>query len=245
MQGQALKIRDICFRWSKTEKFLLSQISCEFPPGSVSALMGANGSGKTTLLELICGRLAVELGTVEIGGEKAEKDDFNYLPQDSTRLLFSHLTLGENIALQRASSNGEIPAIATALFKDPSVLSRYPARCSGGQRQRAAICRAILDMPHFPVTLLDESFSALSDDAKNLLGPELKRAAAASGTVVVFVSHDLFDAMQFGDRVLTLNHGRLLAFDTSDVKTEVDCWNQAGRREEILRSLRATELLTT
>jgi ABC-type sulfate/molybdate transport systems ATPase subunit len=245
MNKQPLTIRDICFRWNSTAKFLFSGINCDFAPGSVSALMGANGTGKTTLLEVICKRLATERGKIEISDRPAQYDDFNYLPQDCSRLLFSHLTLTENIALQRASSKNEVPPNVAALFKDNGVLSRYPAQCSGGQRQRAAVCRAVLDMPHFPATLLDESFSSLSRDAKALLGPELKRAANGSGAIVIFVSHDVFDAMRFGDRVLTLTGGRLSSFDTSDVITENDCWQQTSRREEILHNLRASDTLLT
>jgi ABC-type sulfate/molybdate transport systems ATPase subunit len=239
MNKRTLSIRDIGFRWNGATEFLFSGIDCDFVPGSVSALMGGNGTGKTTFLEVICQRLIAERGKVEIGARPSEHGDFNYLPQDSNRLLFAHLTLMDNIALQRVASNGKIPPSMSLLFNDASVLSRYPTQCSGGQRQRAAVCRAILDMPNFPVTLLDESFSSLSGDAKASLGPELKRTAKAFGAVVIFVSHDVFDAMRFGDRVLTLTSGRLSTFDTSDVVTEEDCWQQTSRREEILHSLRS------
>lgn len=239
MNKHTLSIRDIGFRWNAATEFLFSGIDCDFVPGSVTALMGGNGTGKTTFLEVICRRLPAERGKVEIDARPSEYDDFNYLPQDSSRLLFSHLTLMDNIALQRVASNGKIPPSMSSLFTDPGMLSRYPMQCSGGQRQRAAVCRAILDMPYFPVTLLDESFSSLSGDAKASLGPELKRAAKAFGAVVIFISHDVFDAMRFGDRVLTLTGGRLSAFDTSDIVTEDDCWRQTRRREEILHSLRS------
>ncbi len=234
-----LVLRELVFRWSKTAQSLFSGVSLELFPGTVSTLMGANGTGKTTLLEVVSGRLAAESGDVRLGNAP-HLDDFNYLPQNSARLLFSHLTLGENIALQR-TNHGPLSPLIDGLFKDPVTLSRYPAQCSGGQRQRAVVCRAILDMPHFPVTLLDESFSQLSSDAKSLLGSALHDTARASGAIVLLVTHDLFDAMRFGNQVLALAAGRVAAFDTSDIASEEDCWSQVARREEILRSVFLSE----
>lgn len=201
--------------------------------------MGANGTGKTTFLEVVAQRLAADDGTVETNGRLVQQDDFNYVPQDSDRLLFAHLTLKENIALQL--SNLDIPPAMSKLFDSSDALSRYPAQCSGGQRQRAVICRAILDMSFFPFTLLDESFSSLSRDAKALLGPELKRVARESGAVVIFVSHDVVDAMCFGDRVLILGGGQMSVFDTSQIQSEEDCWREKIHREQILRRLRIAE----
>ena len=234
-----LVLRELVFRWPQSAHALFSGVSLEFFPGTVSTLMGANGTGKTTLLEVVSGRLSPESGDVRLNNSP-HLDDFNYLPQNSARLLFSHLTLSDNIALQR-TNHRSLPSLVDKLFKDPSTLSRYPAQCSGGQRQRAAVCRAILDMPHFPVTLLDESFSQLSSDAKGLLGSALKDTAKTSGAIVLLVTHDLFDAMRFGDRVLTLAGGQVTAFDTTDISSEDDCWSLVARREEILRSVFLTE----
>lgn len=241
MNQKTMTIRGLSFRWQEDAALLFSAIDSDFAPGSVSALMGANGVGKTTFLEAISGRLAPTSGKVALGERPAQPEDFNYLPQDSTRLLFSHLTLQENIALLRHPSGENLPSPMAALFSGAGVLSRYPAQCSGGQRQRAAVCRAILDMPHFPVTILDESLSALSRDAKTLLGSYLTEVAHACGAVVILVTHDVFDAMRFGDRVLALSGDRLSVFDTRDVKSEADCWRFADRREEILHSLRSAE----
>ncbi len=238
MKQLPLKVHDLAFLWPGAEKCLFSGVSFEFVPGTVSAIMGANGSGKTTWLEVISQRLPAERGNVRAGDRPVLADDFNYLPQDSARLLFSHLTLADNIALQRDAGNASLPPMVRDLFREKETLARYPAQCSGGQRQRAVVCRAILDMPHFPVTLLDESFSQLSRDAKATLGPALRNTAKESGAIVVFVTHDLFDAMRFADQVLVLADGQLAGFDTSDVTSEEDCWKQVARREEILHRLR-------
>jgi ABC-type nitrate/sulfonate/bicarbonate transport system ATPase subunit len=237
MRQSPLILHALTFRWPESENPLFAGLSEEFAPGTVSAVMGANGSGKTTLLEVVAGRMLAETGKVLLGDMPANSDDFNYLPQDSARLLFPHLTLADNIALQRMTTNGSIPTLVNDLFLDDTALTRYPAHCSGGQRQRAAVCRAVLDMPSFPVTLLDESFSHLSRDAKATVGAAIQNTARESGAIVVFVTHDLLDAMRLGDRVLALASGKTAIFDTSDIQSEADCWRETARREAILRSL--------
>jgi ABC-type nitrate/sulfonate/bicarbonate transport system ATPase subunit len=241
MNRPPLVARDVTFRWLGADEPLFSGVSAEFSPGTVTAVMGANGAGKTTFLELISRRLVPEHGALHLGDSLATEEDFNYLPQDSTRLLFSHLTLAENIALRRETGNVGLPALEQGLFPDSRTLTRYPAQCSGGQRQRAVVCRALLDLPYFPATLLDESFSHLSRDARTVLGPAMRQLAQESNAIVLFVSHDVFESMLYGDRLVTLARGHVDSFDTRGVTSEDDCWRESTLRDEVLHSLRLSE----
>jgi ABC-type nitrate/sulfonate/bicarbonate transport system ATPase subunit len=241
MKPSSLIVQGLSYTWSKTSRPVFQDVSFKLSTGNVLAIMGANGTGKTTLLEVISGRLPATSGTVLLDERNVLPESFNYLPQDSSRLLFSHLTLSDNLAIRRKLNLNSSAKILQQLFEDDNVLSHYPEQYSGGQRQRATVCRAVLDIPNFPVTLLDESFSQLSRDAKAIVGPILGIAAKETGAMVVFVSHDLFDAMRYGDKILILADGKTSIFDTSDIDSEDDCWRESSLRDKILLAFRQTK----
>jgi len=235
-----LALECVSFRWSDSASPLFPAISLELDIGSVVTVMGENGSGKTTLLEIIAGRRPPSEGRVTVDGLTASPDQFNYLPQDHARLLFPHLTIEQNVALRRDGSgspnSGSEDSLLRALFPDRSVLQRFPSRCSGGQRQRAALSRAVLEIPYFPVTVLDEPFSQLSHEAKVSLLPAIRDHVLASQNVTVVVSHDLLDSMILGDRVVTLTASEVLSHDTSGIRTGAEFWHATALRESILRN---------
>lgn len=236
------------YRPPGAERVLFPELTLDFFSGTVTAVMGANGSGKTTLLEVVGGRRSPGSGTVETvtgvdGPSKSvplKLEDCNYVPQESSRLLFSHLTVAENIALRRGRDRDAPDGLISGLFPD-SLLARYPASCSGGERQRAAICRAVMEIPDFPITLLDEPFSQLSGGAKDRLFPAIRDAVTASDAIVLLVTHDLFEGMILGDRVLVLASDATTVFDTSDISTEADAWERRDLRDDILRALRRSD----
>lgn len=236
MNAKPLYIRHLTFRWPG-QGYLFDDLNLDFPDSCVTAIMGNNGTGKTTLLELIACRLSPSSGKIVIGGDSAKPLQFNYNPQRSERLLFPHLTIEENISLQHPNHRTSNLFQIDSLFPNLSVLQTYPAQCSGGQRQRAVLARALLDVPNFPVTLLDESFSQLSDDAKAAVGPLLVPLARESSSVLVFVSHDLCDAMCFADQVLVLGSGSPRSFNTSSIGSKADFWSRAELRDEVQRAL--------
>lgn len=216
MNESALSLINLSFSWNGSSAPIFSSIEQDFAPGTITTILGSNGCGKTTLLRCIAHRLPYS-GEVRVSGELARSEDFNYLPQDYARVLFDHLTLKENVLVQKGSPNVD-EALLSLLFPDESVLGKYPSRCSGGQKQRAVLCRAILDAYKFPVTMLDEPFSQLSQEIKLPLFRSIRDVVDSSRVIVLCVTHDLIDALILGDSVIVMNNGIFQLFDASNVQ---------------------------
>ena len=210
-----------------------------FEKGTITALVGPNGTGKTTLLNVIANRLPSSTGTIRTGGHPSSINDFNYMPQNPERLLFPHLTLRQNIGLSKnshATYLSKDSAVIRQLFPDNGVLEQYPGHCSGGQKQRAVLCRAISDIPNFPVTLLDEPFAQISQDVRPDMYGLFQTIVRASGVVVVLVTHDIPEALIIGDQVMTLSKGAPVIFNASSVN-DAESYLLASRlRDDIRRA---------
>ena len=211
-------------------------VTLRLPPGSVTGLLGPNGCGKTTLLDVLSSRLPPTSGRVRLQGRAPALTDFNYLPQDFSRLLFRHLTLRQNIELLRpvASRNGVLPTLVDALFSDTDTLCRPPGKCSGGQKQRAALCRAIADVAAFPATLLDEPFSQLSREHKPLLYDSLRTQVAHSAAIALVVTHDIHEALLLSDFVAVFSPDGLTCHDARHVASPDDLLRTDPVRNAIL-----------
>jgi ABC-type nitrate/sulfonate/bicarbonate transport system ATPase subunit len=225
MAHTGLSIIDLEFQWEGSKDLLIQCVTMHLQKGTVNALVGINGCGKSTLFELISRRLIPKSGKVLIDNNNAKIEDFNYLPQSYNRLIFNHLTNYENILLLRNNTSGKYINFIDQLFPDKSTLSCYPSQISGGQMQRLAICRAIMDIPNFPVTLLDESLSHLSQEVKAAINQAISRTVKETSSIVFFVTHDIIEAIINADQVLTLANGKLQVFDTSEIHTIDDCFN--------------------
>ena len=204
--------------------FHLGPISLHASPGSYTVLIGPTGSGKTTLLEAIAGLLPVEDGVLELGGQDAramppESRALGFAYQDSA--LFPHLSVGDNVRYGvRPADRGageRIAALAHGFSLGP-LLDRTPATLSAGERQRAALARALAPRPR--ALLLDEPFAAVDPAQRRELRRELQRWVARDGITVLHVSHDFEEAIHLGDRVAVLLDGRVV---------------QSGSPEEVFR----------
>jgi NitT/TauT family transport system ATP-binding protein len=179
----------------------LDQISLEVPPGEFTCLIGASGCGKSTLLNLVAGLEQPTSGAVSVSGRVA------LLFQEPA--LFPWLTAAGNIDLAlRARGQGRVERRQrTAELLDVVRLSGFgakrPHELSGGMRQRVALARALAQ--DADVLLMDEPFGALDAMTRDLLHDELDRVCAGRQLTILFVTHNVQEAVRLGDRVVVLS----------------------------------------
>lgn len=217
---------------------LFGPITKRFERGKITTLLGPNGTGKTTFLNVIAGRLQPSTGVVRIGGCQPSINDFNYMPQDSNRLLFPHLTLRQNLRLLKDKSViGKLKEIGIVeqFFPNQEVLDKYPDHCSGGQKQRTVLCRALSDIPNFPVVLFDEPFAQISQDVKPRIYALLHKIVGESGAIALLVTHDIPEALIVGDQVMVLSKKGSEVFDASNVSDFESYFKASQLRDKVWR----------
>ena len=182
-------------------------------PGKTLVLIGPSGGGKTTIVRMLAGLEKPERGTIAFGDEiwfdaargihlPARKRRLGYVFQDYT--LFPHLTLFENAAF--AADNREEVAGLFELFGIAHLQARKPHQVSGGERQRCAICQALARHPR--LMLLDEPLSALDVVTRRELREELKSLKKRVSFPMVYVTHDINEALFLADEILPVVNGR-------------------------------------
>lgn len=203
----------------------LVEVTARFPRGLTTALVGASGSGKSTLLRLANRLARPERGVVRVDGRDAAEVDpialrrgIGYAVQGGG--LLPHLSSLDNAGLVpllsgwSAARRRQAAEAALRLVRlDPAEHgSRPPAALSGGQRQRVSIARALAADP--AVLLLDEPFGALDPHLRETLQDEFRELFTRLKKTVLFVTHDLHEAVRVADRVAVLDRGRLVQFGT-------------------------------
>jgi putative spermidine/putrescine transport system ATP-binding protein len=193
----------------------VEDMSLEFAPGELTALLGPSGCGKTTLLRMIAGLDSPTRGRIDLGGE-----DITATPAHARRFgmvfqsfaLFPHLNVAENVAYSLAIAGvGKAERRRRAeqlleLVKLAPLASRRIGELSGGQRQRVAIARALAQEPR--VFLLDEPMSALDAKLREEMQVELRLLQQKLGITTIVVTHDQREAMTIADRIVVMSHGR-------------------------------------
>ncbi|HEY0647298.1 ABC transporter ATP-binding protein [Phenylobacterium sp.] len=189
--------------------------------GEFVALVGGSGSGKTTLLKTINGLIRPDAGRIAVAGEDVAAAEphllrrrIGYVFQEVG--LFPHLTVAENIAITPKLLGwdaGRMAARVAALLElvalPPAVAQRAPSALSGGQRQRVGVARALAAEP--ALMLMDEPFGALDPVTRDALGAEYRALHERLGLTTVMVTHDMAEAVLLADRIVVLDHGRILA----------------------------------
>ena len=188
----------------------LEDISLEVPHGEFVTVVGPSGCGKSTLIKLIAGLVQQTTGRIYYQGAEVRglNAKVGYVPQESK--LFPWLTVEENVAFgldSRSYSKQEraervrqyIQLAGLAGFED-----RYPSQLSGGMSKRASIVRALAYDP--PVILMDEPFGPLDAQTRMILQDELLKIWEQKRQTIVFVTHDLVEAVALADRVIVMTH---------------------------------------
>jgi osmoprotectant transport system ATP-binding protein len=198
------------------------ELDLEILDGQITVLIGPSGCGKTTTLRLINRLAEPTSGRVVIDGEDVARVDpvalrrrIGYVIQQVG--LFPHLTVGANVATiprllgwSRARQQTRIDELLDLVGLDPAVYrDRYPHELSGGQQQRVGVARALGADP--PLLLMDEPFGALDPITRSRLQDELLSIQAGVRKTIVFVTHDIDEAVKIGDRIVILAENGTLA----------------------------------
>jgi NitT/TauT family transport system ATP-binding protein len=189
---------------------ILQDISLGVREHEFVCIVGASGCGKTTLLRLLGGLLQPTKGEVTFRDKPVTGPDraLAIVFQDYAKALLPWRTVAGNVALaleSRRVPRGERPEIIARLLAQVGLADRadaFPLQLSGGMQQRLQIARCLAQAPE--VLLMDEPFGALDAMTRQTLQDEVARLSADSGTTVVFVTHDLEEAIYLGDRVIAM-----------------------------------------
>jgi osmoprotectant transport system ATP-binding protein len=228
-----IEFRDVTYRL-QDGRALIANLNLSVPSGKVMMLLGRSGSGKTTSLKLINRLLIQNAGSVRVNGRATEEWDvirlrrnIGYAIQEVG--LFPHYNVEQNIATvpklegwdqerirARVKEVLEMIGLPTEKFAH-----RYPNELSGGERQRVGLARALAADP--PILLMDEPFGALDPLSRIQIQQEFLKVQQRLNKTVVFVSHDLTEALLLGDYLAFLEDGTLRGvFTTSDFMNSKD-----------------------
>lgn len=213
-----IRVEGISKRYASTQA--LDKVTMEIPPGKTTVLLGPSGSGKSTLLRHLNRMLEPDGGRVLIDGADASSLDpiqlrrrMGYVVQGVG--LFPHLSVRENIGLVPSLLGWPKERIASRTAELLSLVrlpreyaDRYPRQLSGGEAQRVGVARALAADP--PVLLMDEPFGALDIQTRDALQTEFLRIQGELKKTVVFVTHDVAEAVRVGDILALLKGGRLV-----------------------------------
>ncbi len=202
-----LHARNVTLRYPRAERPVLAGFDLEVAAGAFIAIVGGSGVGKSTLLRVIAGLIAPEEGTVVLDTPEARDRRRRAMVFQDGRLmpwrrLRANIAYGlEGLAIDRDERAARIDAVLRLTGLE-SLQDRYPHQLSGGQIQRGGIARALAVAPD--ILLMDEPFSAVDALTRESLQEELLRIWQASGKAVLFVTHDIAEAVYLADRVLVL-----------------------------------------
>ncbi len=206
---------------------IIDDISFVIEDGEFVVLLGESGCGKTTTLKMINKLISPSSGTVEINGQDigdadpiARRRRMGYVIQQIG--LFPHMTVRENIEIIAKMNNkdkGRLEQNARRLMEmvnlDPDqFLDAYPSEMSGGQQQRAGVVRAFMTDPE--IILMDEPFSALDPITRTQIQNALIDMQTALKRTIVFVTHDMDEAIRLADRICIMDKGKIVQFDTPE-----------------------------
>ncbi len=202
---------------------VLDAVSLQINQGEFVAVLGPSGCGKTTLLRLLAGFETLDSGEIRIGERQVAADGL-HLPPEARELgvvfqnyaLWPHMTVAENVGyslkvngVARAERELRTTQALTLVGLD-RFADRRPADLSGGQRQRVALARCLVARP--TLVLLDEPLANLDVHLRATMEEEFRRFHRHSGATLLYITHDQREAMALADRIVVLEHGRVMQF---------------------------------
>jgi len=198
-------------------KDVIKDISFKIDEGEFVTLVGPSGCGKTTLLKMINKMIAPTAGKILIRGNEISSWDTTDLRRSIGYViqqvgLFPHMTIAENIGYvlkitgaQKTERRSKALELISLVGLDKSYIDKYPRQLSGGQKQRIGVARALAGDPD--IILMDEPFGAVDEIARKKLQDEFKQIHQKLGKTIVFVTHDIYEALKLGTRIVLMNNG--------------------------------------
>lgn len=235
-EGPVIEFRNVSFALPGVQ--VLAGLNLEVQRGETLVLLGRSGSGKTTTLKLVNRLLSPTAGEVRVNGAPNSAGDvirlrrsIGYVIQDVG--LFPHFSVARNIGLvpriegwAEERTRARVQELLQMVGLGPEMSTRYPHQLSGGQRQRVGVARALAADP--TVLLMDEPFGALDPLTRDELQREFLSLQQRLHKTVVFVTHDLREALLLGSRIALMEAGRLLTvLAPQDFLRSTDPWASA------------------
>ena len=219
--GNAVEFRHI--RMDYGERTVIRDLTLSIEKGEFVTIIGSSGCGKTTLLKMVNALVTPVSGEVFVDGKNIREFDLitlrrniGYAIQGS--VLFPHMTVEKNIAFvpnllnkrDKERTRRAVRKWMEIVGLEESMLSRYPNQLSGGQQQRVGIARALAASPD--LLLMDEPFGAVDEITRASLQDEILRIHKETGITVLFVTHDINEALKLGTKVLVMNDGEVVQY---------------------------------
>jgi osmoprotectant transport system ATP-binding protein len=221
--GEALSVefRDATKRYDGSAQPALDSLSLDVPAGEICVFVGPSGSGKTTAMRMVNRMVEITEGDILVGGRSVRERSPAELRRETGYViqqigLFPHRTVADNIATvprllgwERDRIDTRVSELLAVIGLEPELGRRFPAQLSGGQQQRAGVARALAANPG--VMLMDEPFGAVDPINRERLQNEFLRLQAELHKTILFVTHDIDEAIKMGDRIAVLREGGRLA----------------------------------
>jgi osmoprotectant transport system ATP-binding protein len=220
-EAVSLEFREATKRYPGADRPAVDHLTLEVAAGEICVLVGPSGCGKTTAMRMVNRMTDITEGDILVGGRSVRDRDDVDLRRDIGYViqqigLFPHRTIGENVATvprllgwDKRRTAARVEELLDLIGLPQEMARRYPAQLSGGQRQRVGVARALAADP--PLMLMDEPFGAIDPINRDRLQNEFLRLQAGLRKTVVFVTHDIDEAIKMGDRIAVLEEGGILA----------------------------------
>jgi osmoprotectant transport system ATP-binding protein len=219
--ASAVRYENATKRYDGSAEPAVDRLTLEVPAGEICVLVGPSGCGKTTAMRLVNRTVELSDGDVKIGNRSVREGapaqmrrEIGYVIQQIG--LFPHRTIAENIGAvpqllgwKKERIRARSAELLELIGLDPELGERYPAQLSGGQQQRVGVARALAADPL--VMLMDEPFGAIDPINRERLQNEFLRLQAEIGKTVLFVTHDIDEAIKMGDRIAVMRKGGRVA----------------------------------
>lgn len=221
----AIRFEDVFLKFPGVSHPAVNGCTCEIEAGQLVVILGPSGCGKTTLLKMVNRLYEPTSGRIYLDGTDIRKiqvtqlrRQMGYVIQQSG--LFPHMTVAENIAVvpkllgwSRVQYQARVDELLMLVELSPQEYrDRYPAQLSGGQQQRVGLARALAGDPK--VMLMDEPFGAIDAITRQTLQDEILRLQRQLKKTILFVSHDVEEALRLADKIMILQKGQIVQFDT-------------------------------
>jgi osmoprotectant transport system ATP-binding protein len=221
----AIRFEEVFLKFPSASHPAVNGCTCEIGAGQLVVILGPSGCGKTTLLKMVNRLYEPTSGTIYLDGTDIRKmkatklrQQIGYVIQQSG--LFPHMTVAENIAVvpkllgwSRTKYQARIDELLTLVELPPQdYRNRYPSQLSGGQQQRVGLARALAGDPK--VMLMDEPFGAIDAITRETLQNEILRLQHQLKKTILFVSHDVEEALRLADKIMIMQEGQIVQFDT-------------------------------